>query len=412
MGRQGQTRAPLEGIVVIDLTRVLSGPYATMLLGDLGATILKIENPNGGDTTRHSAPFRNGQSHYFLAVNRNKHSIAIDLSTPEGGALLRRLCQKADVLIENFRPGALQRIGLTVESLQAQNPRLVVCSISGFGQSGPLRDRIAYDVIAQAMSGVLSTNGDPQGAPVRISVPVGDLTGGFLSVIGVLSAIIGRDRGDAARHVDVSLYDGLISSLGYMASLYDVSGEAPARTGSRHPSIVPYGTFRTKDGWLALAIFTTPFWRKFCEASGRPELATDARFRRTQDRMTNRASLEPMVETIIAERSTAEWEAIFAEADVPASAILSIPEAVEHEHARYRGMFPTLTHEAYGAMRVPGPPLQLGGEAISHPKPPPLLGEDTACVLERFLGLNEEEISDLERRGIVRASEAATEAAR
>ena len=196
MAGQGQSKAPLEGIIVIDLTRVLSGPYATMLLGDLGATIIKIEDPKSGDTTRHSAPFKNGQSHYFLSVNRNKQSVAIDLSSLEGKQLLRRLCKTAHVLIENFRPGTLERMGLSVPSLQAENQNLIACSISGFGQSGPLRDRIAYDIITQAMSGVLSTNGDPQSAPVRISVPLGDLTGGFLAVIGILAAIIGRDRGD------------------------------------------------------------------------------------------------------------------------------------------------------------------------------------------------------------------------
>ncbi|MGE0799839.1 MAG: CaiB/BaiF CoA transferase family protein [Lautropia sp.] len=392
---------PLEGIVIVDLTRVLSGPYATMLLGDLGATIIKVESPGAGDTTRHSAPFRNGQSHYFLSINRNKRSVAIDLSTEAGRELVRRLCAAADVLIENFRPGTLEAMGLAPERLWASNPALVVCSISGFGQDGPLRDRIAYDVITQAISGILSTNGEAGGAPVRLSIPIGDLTGGLLACIGIVSSLLGRSRGRGERRVDVSLHDGLISQLGYLATLYDVTGRAPERLGSRHPSIVPYGTYRTRDGFLALAIFTSRFWRKFCDAIGRPEVAEEPRFRRTSDRMANRVELESLVENVLRERTTAEWEETFSRADVPASAILGVPEAVEQAHTRARGMFPTLTHPAYGSIRVPGPPLRLGGEAVANPLAPPMLGEHTDEVLRDMLGLDDDELATLRARRVI-----------
>lgn len=395
------TSGPLEGTLVIDLTRVLSGPYATMLLGDLGATIVKIEDPKSGDTTRHSAPFKNGQSHYFLAINRNKKSLALDLKSAGGHEVLLALCAKADVLIENFRPGTMQRLGLGDNALEKCNPDLVVCSISGFGQSGPLRDKIAYDVITQAMSGVLSTNGEPHGAPVRLSVPVGDLTGGMMATIGILSALMGREKGQGRRRVDISLFDGLLSTLTYMATRYDITGDTPQRTGSRHPSIVPYGTFRTRDGWLALAIFTTPFWRKFCTAVGWHKLARDERFARTRERMHNRVELEALVEELVSQKTTAEWEALLQQADVPASAILSVPEAVEHEHTAAREMFPTLSHHAYGSFRAPGPPLRLGGEAIDNPTAPPLLGENSAEVLRDLLGMSPEAIAALATERVI-----------
>lgn len=412
---------PLEGTLVIDLTRVLSGPYATMLLGDLGATIVKIEDPKSGDTTRHSAPFKNGQSHYFLAINRNKKSLALDLSTPGGREVLLALCRKADVLIENFRPGTMERLGIGFDVLHDANPDLVVCSISGFGQSGPLRDKIAYDVITQAMSGVLSTNGEAHGAPVRLSVPIGDLSGGMMATIAILAALMGRQKsrdnspnqspneslgkGHSQRHIDISLHDGLLSTLTYMATLYDMTERTPQRSGSRHPSVVPYGTFRTSDGWLALAIFTTPFWRKFCNAVGWQALGEDARFARTRERMHNRIELETMVEELIASRTTAEWEDILRKADVPASAILTVPEAVEHEHTTARGMFPTLTHPVYGSFRAPGPPIRLGGRAVETPTPPPLLGEHSRYVLRDLLGMNAEAIAALAAERVITISD-------
>lgn len=391
----------MAGVIVLDLTRVLSGPYATMLLGDLGATVIKVEDPQGGDTTRHSAPFRAGQSHYFVAVNRNKKSIALDITTPAGRTVLLDLCHKADVLIENFRPGVMARLNLDEAVLRAANPALILCSISGFGQTGPLRDRIAYDVITQAMSGALSTNGERDGPPLRLSIPIGDLAGGMMATIGVLAALFGRRQGRGTRSIDVSLHDTLISMLGYMASLYDMSGQTPGRTGSRHHSIVPYGTFRTQDGWLALAIFTTRFWQKFCAAIGKPELARDPRFLRTRDRMANRGELEAMMETLLVTRTTAAWEALLQQADVPASAILSVAEAVEHPHTAARGMFQTLTHPAYGPVRVPGPPLRLGGAQMEAPIAPPLLGQDTEAVLREVLGCDANQLAALRDSGAI-----------
>jgi crotonobetainyl-CoA:carnitine CoA-transferase CaiB-like acyl-CoA transferase len=394
-------KGPLAGIVVLDLTRVLSGPYATMLLGDLGADVIKIEDPKGGDTTRHSAPYKGGQSHYFAAINRNKRSIALDLTTPRGRNLLLSLARKADVLIENYRPGVMTRLGLDEASLRDANPDLILCSISGFGQTGPLRNRIAYDVITQAMSGVLSTNGDPDGPPVRLSIPIGDLAGGMMATIGVIATLFGRSRGRGTRTIDLSLHDTLISMLGYMATLYDVTGTTPRRTGSRHPSVVPYGTFRTSDGWLALAIFTTPFWKKFCVAIDRQDLAENPHYRSTRDRMTNRDELEATVEAIIAKQSTATWEALFEQADVPASAILTVSEALEHEQTQARGMFPTISHPDHGSFRVPGLPLRLGGSQAESPIPPPSLGENTIALLRDFLHLDETEIAALLADGIV-----------
>ena len=251
------------------------------------------------------------------------------------------------------------------------------------------------------MSGVLAMNGEMDGPPVRLSLPVGDLNGGLLAVIGILASLAGRSKGQKGRFVDISLQDGLVSALGYMATHHDVSGEKSERSGSRHSSIVPYGTFTTKNGWIALAIFTTPFWRKFCAAVGREDLATDSRFSNTAGRMENRRTLEPIVDSIIVKRTTEEWDRLLEQCNVPASAILSIPEVLEHEHTHARGMFPSISHSAYGAVRVPGPPIRLGGHQVEQPLPPPLLGEHTREVLGDLLKLDGAEINRLEDDGII-----------
>jgi formyl-CoA transferase/CoA:oxalate CoA-transferase len=290
------------------------------------------------------------------------------------------------------------------------NPDLVVCSISGFGQTGPLRDRVAYDVVNQAMSGILSMNGEPAGPPVRLALPVGDIAGGVFAVIAILSGLWGRERGRRSKPIDIALHDGLISMLGYMATLYDMNGKTPEKTGSRHPSVVPYGTFQTKDGWFAIAIFSTKFWVNFCKAAGRPELASDARFKRARDRMVNRADLESLVEKIILERTTAEWDELCREADIPASPVLTVPEALEHPQTKARGMYWTLSHPAYGSVRVAGTPFHRGGRNSEHPSPPPLLGENTAEVLREYLDLDEERLLALHRSGVVKIAQEDEEA--
>ena len=402
---EARSSGPLEGVVILDLTRVLSGPYATMLLGDLGATVIKVEDPRTGDTTRHSAPFQAGASHYFLTLNRNKKSLALDIKTPRGLEIVKSLCRRADVLVENFRPGKLAQLGLDAETLRATNPALIVCSISGFGQNGPLRDRIAYDVIAQAMSGVLSTNGEPDGPPVRLSLPVADCAAGLFADIGILAALLARDRGREVRSIDIGLFDGLISMLGYMTTLYSMNGQTAPRVGSRHQSVVPYGTFATNDGWLALAVFSSKFWMKFCKAVEREDLASDERFKRTRDRMQNRGALEAEIEAIMLTRSTAQWDEMLQRADVPASAILTVPQALDHPQTAARGMFPEISHPAYGTFRVAGPPLKMGGKNVDHPTAPPLLGEDTADVLRVFAQLSDDEIAALVRDGVATVAE-------
>jgi len=257
---------PLAGLRVIDLSRVLAGPYLTQQLGDLGAEILKIEPPGRGDDTRGFAPHVAGESHYFMALNRNKKSLVIDLRTSEGADLLRQLVAKADILVENYRPGVMQRLGLGYEDLAQLNPRLIYCAVSGFGLSGPLRDRPSFDIVTQAMSGVLSVNGDKGGQPVKLGVPLGDMVGGVFGSIGVLAALEERHRTGRGRLVDISLHDGLMGMLGYLSQLYWVGGADPKPVGSAHPSLVPYGAFNAADGQIIIACLTEGFWAALCKA--------------------------------------------------------------------------------------------------------------------------------------------------
>src|SRR5439155_10847859 len=278
-----------------------------MLLGDLGAEILKIEPPGIGDETRVIPPYRGGESHYFLAINRNKRSLVVDLKQEAGQQVLLDLVPHCDALMENFRPGVLARLGLAPDRLLEVNPRLIICSISGFGQSGPLRDRPSYDIVTQAMTGAMSVTGEPGRAPVKLGLPMGDLAGGLFAALGILAALQERQRTGRGRVIDVSLYDCMVGLLGYLAGLYLSTGENPGPVGSGHHIIVPYGAFRASDGYVVIALHSGAFYRKFCEAIGQPELATDPRFANTDARQRNKEELTRIVAAIVAERPMAHW---------------------------------------------------------------------------------------------------------
>ena len=269
---------PLAGIRVIDLTRVLAGPFCTQSLGDLGAEVLKIEPPGLGDETRHFPPFVAGESHYFLGINRNKKSLVIDLQQPAGADILRRLVGTADILVENYRPGVMDRLGLGYDKLAAINPRLIYCAISGFGLTGPLRDKPSFDIVTQALSGALSINGERGHMPVKLGIPLGDMVGGVFGPMAILGALHERSQTGRGRLIDISLYDGLIGMLGYFAQLAFITGEDPGPMGSSHPNIVPYGSFPASDGSIIIAVLSERFWGRLCEALDRPALADDPRF--------------------------------------------------------------------------------------------------------------------------------------
>ncbi len=391
---------PLAGVKVLDLSRVLAGPFASMILADLGADVTKVEECDRGDGTRTIPPFVNGESHYFLSINRNKKSIAIDLKRPEGRDLILKLAAKADVLLENFRPGVMDRLGLSVEALHKANPQLVICSISGFGQTGSMREVASFDLVTQAMSGVMSINGEKEGPPTKMGIPMGDVGGGMWAAIGILAGLQKRNVTGRGSRIDLSLLEGLMGLLGYLAEIYLVTGESPGRVGSNHHSIVPYGRYPAQDSDLVIALHVGPFWRKFCVAVGRPELLEDARFRTTSDRQANRDMLEQEVIALLKTRTAKEWCEVFAAADIPHGLVCNIEEAVEQEVIRERGMVRTVEHSRAGSVRVLGSPLVFSDFDAKHYEPSPLLGQHTRAVMAG-IGLSDAAIDQLVRDGVL-----------
>jgi crotonobetainyl-CoA:carnitine CoA-transferase CaiB-like acyl-CoA transferase len=391
---------PLAGVKVLDLSRVLAGPYCSMILADLGADVIKVEELGRGDQTRTIPPFVNGESHYFLAVNRNKRSIAVDLKKPEGRDLVLELARSCDVLLENFRPGVLDRLGLGSEALEAANPRLVVCSISGFGQTGPLRETPSFDLVTQAMSGVMSINGEPDGPPTKLGIPLGDVGGGLWAAIGILAGLQKRGATGRGSRIDLSLLEGLMGLLGYLAELYLVTGQSPGQVGSGHHSVVPYGRFAVKDGHIVIALHVGNFWRNFCTAIEREDLVEDPRFRTTADRRSNRDELEALVGAILLTRTAAEWTAIFTRLDIPHGPVHSVGEAIEQEVIRERGLVRTVEHARAGAVRLLGSPLGFDDFDARDYRPSPLLGEHTRSVLAE-LGRSAADIDALIDAGVV-----------
>ena len=392
---------PLAGLRVVDLTRILAGPLATQILGDLGAEILKVEPPGRGDETRGFAPFVGGESHYFVGLNRGKRSLVLDLRAPDGAEILRRLVATADVLIENFRPGVMDRLGLGPEALMGLNPRLVYCAISGFGLTGPLRDKPSFDIVTQALTGVLSVNGEQGRPPVKLGLPVGDMSGAIFGAIAILSALHERTATGRGRLIDVSLYDGTMSLLGYLAQLAFLTHRDPEPLGSSHPSVVPYGSFPARDGAIIIACLADQFWPKLCNALGCPELGEDPRFATMAARRECRGEIEPRVAAVTATRTVAEWQRVLEEHDVPHAPVLGVTAALSHPHAEAREMVVTAEHPSAGTLRMLGRAIKFPAAPQAPLGPPPMLGQHTAEVLRRDLGLSEERIGELRRLGVI-----------
>ena len=401
MSQATARRGPLSGIRVLDLSRVLAGPFCSMVLGDLGAEVLKVEEIGGGDQTRAIPPFVNGESHYFLAINRNKRSIALDPRRPEGRDILLGLVRHCDVVLENFRPDVMDRLGLSAAALTAVRPDLVTVSISGFGKGTALSQKPSFDLIAQAMSGVMSINGEPDGPPSKLGVPMGDIGGGLWAAIGVLAGLQHRNATGQGMQVDLSLLDGMIGLLGYLAELYIVTGESPGRVGSAHHSIVPYGRFAVQDGHIVIAVLVDGFWRKFCQAIGRAEWIEDPRYRTPSDRQHNRAELEALIGEILLTKTAADWHAVLDAADVPHGTVNSLGEALEQPVVAERGLLKETQHPVAGTVRVVGSPIRTD----RFPDPPyaaaPVLGADTAAVLAELLGYDAARIAALAEAGVI-----------
>jgi crotonobetainyl-CoA:carnitine CoA-transferase CaiB-like acyl-CoA transferase len=398
--KSGKWGGPLEGIRVLDLTRVLAGPYATQSLGDLGAEVIKVEPPQGDDT-RNFPPFVGRESHYFLALNRSKKSVVIDLKQEAGKDLLRRLVAKSDILIENYRPGVMDKLGLGYEALSAINPGLIYCSISGFGQSGPLRDKPSFDIVTQAMSGALSVNGEKGRPPVKLGLPIGDMVGGVYGPIAILAALHERSQTGRGREIDISLHDGLMGMLGYLAQLSFVTGEDPQPVGSMHPTIVPYGSFQAADGYIIIAVLSETFWPKLCQALERADLANDERFATLPDRREHREVLEEIISKVVASKTVAEWERRLEDHDVPYAPILGVSAALSHPHAQAREMVVTAVHRDIGEMRMTGRPVKFPGATQAALTAPPALGEHTREVLRDLLDVTDDEFRALSESGAV-----------
>ena len=341
----------LDGFRVLDLSRILSGPYCTMVLADFGAEVIKVERPGSGDDTRAwGPPFVGGESAYYLSINRNKRSVTVDLGQESGREIIYALARNSDAVVENFRPGTADRIGVGYRRLRQENPRLVYCSISGFGQKGPYRDRPGYDALAQAMSGMMAITGEPGGPPTKHGMSIADIGAGMWAALAIVTALLARDRTGEGQYIDISLLDAQISWLTYAAGSYFATGENPARYGSAHSSIVPYQPFATADGYLMLAVGNDRLWQQFCTVVDRPELGTEPGFATSAERVVNRDAVIAVVAEIMRGRSTVEWMAVLEQAGIPAGPINTIEQALRDPHVLAREMAVRLDHPTAGSV--------------------------------------------------------------
>ena len=369
--------AVLSDVVVIDLSRVLAGPHCTMILGDLGATVIKVEQPGKGDDTRHfGPPYIAGESAYYLGLNRNKQSILLDFSTPEGKERLLNLLSTATVLVENFRPGALERQGLGYEALRAINPGLIYCSISGYGQTGPYALRPGYDFVAQAESGLMSVTGEIDGDPQRVGSPVGDVSAGVYACIAILAALRVRDRTGKGQHIDISLLETTMSLLSNVASNHLISGEDAPRLGNGHPNIVPYQAFRTRDGYVVVSCGNDRLYQELCQLLGREDLAKDPSFATNPQRVRNREQLVPALQEEFLHRSTEEWLPELRAAGIPCGPINTVSQIFHDPHIQARDFVWECEHPTAGRIKLSGSPIHLSETPTRLYKAPPLLGED------------------------------------
>lgn len=391
---------PLDDLLIIDLTRALAGPFCTLMLSDLGARVIKVETPDGGDDTRGwGPPFIGEESAYFLGVNRNKESLTLNLKDPRGPAILLRLLDRADVLVENFRPGIMDRFGLGYAAVHERFPELIYASISGFGQDGPYRERTAYDLILQGMGGVMGITGEEGGPPVKVGVAIADICAGMYAAFGILAALRVRQRTDRGQLVDTALLDGQVSWLTYAAGYYFATGESPGRLGSGHPTIVPYQAFRTADGYVNIAVGSEAIWRRFGEVV-EPSLLDDPRYATNRGRVAHRKELVAHLEGIFRRRTSAQWTEALDAAGVPCGPILTVAEVFEDTQVRHRQMLQEVRHPTVGVVKQTGLPVKLSQTPGRIRSAPPTLGQHTDAIL-RDLGVSGEEIAQLRHHGVI-----------
>ncbi len=404
-------RGALSGIRIFDLTRILAGPSCTQLLGDLGAEVIKIERPGQGDDTRRWGPpyvkdengEPTGESAYYLCANRNKRSLALDISRPEGRALARRLIARCDVLVENFKVGGLAKYGLGYEDLRHDFPRLVYCSITGFGQTGPLAGRAGYDFLAQGQGGIMSITGEPDGAPLKVGVGIADVMCGMYAAVAILAALRHRDRSGEGQYIDMALLDSQVAWLVNEGVNHLVSGRVPRRLGNEHPNIVPYKAFASADGWVVLAVGNDRQFRRWCDFAGVPELAVDRRFASNSARVENRRALYALMEPVMRRRTTAEWVEGLADLGVPCGPVNDIGQVFADPQVRARGMRIDMPHPLAAGGTVPliANPIRMTATPPEYRHPPPLLGQHSEELLRDLIGAGTEEIAAWKAAGIV-----------
>ena len=390
--------AALEGITVLDLTRTLAGPFCTMQLADMGAEVIKVEEPTRGDESRHWAPFWNGISCYYLAANRNKRSIGLNLKRPEAVDVVKRIAERADVLIESYRAGAVDALGLSYEDVKALNPGIIYCSVSGYGRTGPAQDKPGYDLMLQAYGGVMSVTGEPGRQPVRIGYSLVDITCGWIAYAGIMTALFQRGRTGRGQRVEASLLEGQMAASSFHTISYLATGQTPEPLGTAHPALAPYQMFATSDGYFILGVANDGLWERFCNATRRPDLLGDPRFKTNPLRVEHRDELIAILSGMFAERASSEWMTLLDEAGVPNSPINDIPTLVDDPQVQAREMVIPAPHPEIPDLRMPGSPIRMADSPATVRYHPPRLGEHTDEVLGE-LGYTAEDVARLREVG-------------
>lgn len=402
MSRQPHRGGPLEGVRVLDLTRVLSGPYCTMNLADQGAEVVKVEIPEVGDDARHvGPPFREGESAFFISVNRNKKSITLNLKMSRGVEILKGLTRVSDVLVENYRPGVTERLGIDYATLIEENPRLIYCSISGFGQTGPYRDRPGYNFTIQALSGVMTVSGEPGSEPHPTGISLGDIPAGLYAAFAITMALFQRTKTGKGQHIDIGMLDALVAMMEYPLARYAMTGDCPTSIGRYNPSITPFGVLDAADSSIVVAAGNDKLWRIFCDVLGRQDLLEDSRYETNPLRTENRDELYPEITETLKTKSAEEWLARFVEAGVPAARVNTVSDVFSDPQVRARGMVQMVRQPGAGEVAIAGNPLKLDGSTDGGFDPAPQLGEHTEDVLADWLELNTGEIAQLRNAGVI-----------
>jgi CoA:oxalate CoA-transferase len=391
----------LDGIRILDLTRVLAGPFCTMVLADMGAEVIKVEVPGTGDDSRAAGPFIRGESSYFMSLNRGKKSITLNLRCQEGKAVLKELVRKVDVLIENFRPGTMKKLELDYPLLSAENPRLIYAAVSGYGQSGPYREKPAYDFIVQGMGGVMGLTAHPGGPPTRVPVAIGDITAGLFAAIGILSGLRERDRSGKGQMIDVAMLDCQVSLLENPLTRYFATGEVPVPIGNIHPTLNPMGAFPTKDRYIIIGIGNDTLWKTFCEVVNKKQWIQDERFITNAKRTENSTQLIGLLEELFRTRKTADWVELLEDAGIPCGPITTVDEVANDPHIGFREMIVSTQHPIAGEVKVAGVPVKMSRTPGSVDAPAPILGEHTDETLQELLGYTVVKIEALRHKGVI-----------